>query len=310
GLPPVKIGEELDALKGGQGIAWGRAGRWRLATGLPSGDGAALQEVERPILEGPLDVTPRAVNLLALQGELAQRGELGVVEANLVHLRGRHLLLEGAAVRERADRDALAAGLALQHLAGAVEAEVVRDVNGGRPDGKRRRQGSDGLRQLFNGLVVPRGDGLDQVTRQRDAGGDRETLARGVAQSNGLGSKERSLAGFREGDDLFHFYPSIVTSPASPSTRTRTPSAMRSVASRVPTTPGMPYSREMIAACERRPPASVTIPPRSGRRMLKASVVDSVTSTSPLAIRPNWEGPETRRAGPSYTPLLAASPWR
>src|SRR5205823_12462391 len=32
-------------------------------------------------------------------------------------------------------------------------------VNGGRPSGKRRRQGSDRLRQLFNGLVVPRGDG-------------------------------------------------------------------------------------------------------------------------------------------------------
>ena len=36
---------------------------------------------------------------------------------------------------------------------------------------------------------------------------------------------------------------STVTSPAAPSTRTRVPSAMRSVASRVPTTPGMPYSR-------------------------------------------------------------------
>ena len=37
------------------------------------------------------------------------------------------MLLEGVPVRERADRDALAPCLALQHLAGAVEAEVVRD---------------------------------------------------------------------------------------------------------------------------------------------------------------------------------------
>src|SRR5205814_10458969 len=96
-----------------------------------------------------------------------------------------------------------------QVLAGEARRRAVF-VNGGRPDGKRRRQGSDGLRHLFNGLVVPRGDSLDQVTRQRDAGGDRETLARGVAQSNGLGSKERSLAGFRDGADVFHSYPSTL----------------------------------------------------------------------------------------------------
>src|SRR5262249_15233899 len=68
-------------------------------------------------------------NLLALQGELAQSSELGVVEADLVYLSGRQLLLESAPVRERADRDAFAAGLTLQHLAGAVEAEVGWDDN-------------------------------------------------------------------------------------------------------------------------------------------------------------------------------------
>jgi hypothetical protein len=83
---------------------------------------------------------------------------------------------------------------------------------------------------------------------------------------------------------------------------------MRSVASRVPTTPGMPYSRATIAACDSSPPLSVTMPPSSGSRMLKASVVDSVTSTSPWLMRPNSDGPETRRAGPSQTPLLAARP--
>ena len=34
---------------------------------------------------------------------------------------------QAGAVREGADRDALAADLALEHLAGAVEAELVRD---------------------------------------------------------------------------------------------------------------------------------------------------------------------------------------
>src|SRR6266702_314466 len=162
-------------------------------------------------------------------------------------------------------------------------------VNGGRPHGKRGRQTNDCLGQLFNSLVVPRGHGLDQVARERHAGRDRKALARGIAEAHGLRSKQRSLPCLREGDNLFHVHPSTVTSPASPSTRTRTPSAMRSVASRVPTTPGMPYSRETIAACERRPPLSVTIPPRSGRRMLKASVVEAVTSTSP------WRCGRTRR---------------
>jgi len=132
GLPPVHIGEELDAPEGGYGVARRRAGRAAPRCGaLAGGDGAALEEVERPILERPFDVTPRAVDLLASQSELAQGRELGVVEAKLAHLRGWHLLLEGAPVRERADRDGLAPGLALQHLAGAVEAEMVRDDEAG-----------------------------------------------------------------------------------------------------------------------------------------------------------------------------------
>src|SRR5262249_18257899 len=183
-------------------------------------------------------------------------------------------------------------------------------VDRGRPHGKRGRQTDDGLGQLLNGLVVPRSDNLDQVARERHAGRDRKALARGIAEVHGLRSKQRSLPCLRERDNLFRFHPSTVTSPASPSTRTRTPSAMRSVASRVPTTPGMPYSRETIAACESRPPLSVTIPPSNGRRMLNASVVDSVISTSPLVILPNSDGPETRRAGPSESPLLACSPKR
>ncbi len=90
-----------------------------------------------------------------------------------------------------------------------------------------------------------------------------------------------------------------VTVPSSPSTRTRVPSAIRTVASRVPTTPGMPYSREMIAACDRAPPLSVMIALSNGSRMLKASVVASVSSTSPCWIRSKSLGPATRRTIPS-----------
>jgi hypothetical protein len=65
GLPSVHPGEELDALKGSNGVSWGRAGRWYAAVRLPGGSGAALEEVERPVLERPFDVAPRTVDLLA-----------------------------------------------------------------------------------------------------------------------------------------------------------------------------------------------------------------------------------------------------
>src|SRR5262249_40654861 len=58
-------------------------------------------------------------------------------------------------------------------LAGEARRRAVF-VNCGRPDGKRRWQGNDRLRQLLNGLVIPGGDGFDQVARQRHAGRDRE----------------------------------------------------------------------------------------------------------------------------------------
>src|SRR5258708_1060211 len=170
-------------------------------------------------------------------------------------------------------------------------------VNRGGPDGKRSWQSSDGLGHFLDGLFVFRSDGFDQVSRNGHAGRQGKGLGDRIAQPHRLRPVERCLSRLCEGDDFLH--PSTVTSPASPSTRMRTPSAIRSVASRVPTTPGIPYSRATIAECESRPPLSVTIAPSSGRRMLNASVVDSVTRISPLAIRPNSDGPETRPAGPS-----------
>ena len=126
-------------------------------------------------------------------------------------------------------------------LAGEARRRAVF-VNGRRADREGRRQGGDGLDDLVDRLVVSRGDRLDKIARERHARRHRQALARGVAEPHGLRSIERYLARLGEGYDLLH--PSTVTSPASPSTRTRTPSAMRSVASRVPTTPGMPYSRD------------------------------------------------------------------
>src|SRR4029077_3468595 len=124
---------------------------------------------------------------------------------------------------------------------------------------------------------------------------DRQPVTDRVAESDGLRTEDRRIARLDERDDLAHAPPSTVTSPAVPSTRTRVPSAMRSVPSRVPPTPGMPYSRATIAECESRPPLSVTIAPSSGNRMLNASVVETVTRTSPWTILSKSDGPETSR---------------
>src|ERR1051326_1775013 len=125
-LPAIHINEELYALESGDGVARRRAGwRWRLTAGLAGGHGAALQQIKHSVLEGPFNIAPRAVHLFALQRELVQGGELNIIDAKLVHLLGRDFLLESAAVRQRADGDALAAGFAFEHLTGAIEAEVL-----------------------------------------------------------------------------------------------------------------------------------------------------------------------------------------
>jgi hypothetical protein len=63
-------------------------------------------------------------------------------------------------------------------------------INSRRSDGKWGGQGSNGLGQFFNGPVVDRCDGLDQVARQRHARRYWKALARGIAESHSLGSKE------------------------------------------------------------------------------------------------------------------------
>src|SRR5262245_6759268 len=130
-LSAVKISEELHALEGGDRVGRRRAGRRRVRARFSRGDSAALQEVKRAVLNRPFDIAPRAVDFLASESEFAQRGELSVIETKLSRLRGGHLLLEGPAAGERTDGDVLAAGLALQHLAGAVEPKIIRNNQAG-----------------------------------------------------------------------------------------------------------------------------------------------------------------------------------
>src|SRR5205807_2466797 len=170
-------------------------------------------------------------------------------------------------------------------------------IDGRGADRKRPAQRPDYLLDLLYRMLVASGDRVDHGARERHARRDREAVPQRLSQPDGLGSEQRGVTCIDQRDDTTH--PSTVTSPASPSTRSLAPSAMRSVASRVPTTPGMPYSRATIAECDSSPPLSVTIAPSSGSRMLNASVVDSVSSTSPCWMRPNSDGPPTRRAGPS-----------
>src|SRR5215204_3485454 len=87
GLPAIHIGKKFNTPQRCLGVAPRRHGRWCLAARPAGRDGAALQEVQRPILEGPFDVPPRAIDFFAVQGEGPERCELGVVKAELADLR-------------------------------------------------------------------------------------------------------------------------------------------------------------------------------------------------------------------------------
>src|SRR5262249_47654979 len=75
GLPAIHVCEELNALECGDRVARRRARRRRVAAGFAGSDGATLEGVEGAILERPFDVAPRAVDLLALEGKVAQGPE-------------------------------------------------------------------------------------------------------------------------------------------------------------------------------------------------------------------------------------------
>src|SRR6266699_4414634 len=98
------------------------------------------------------------------------------------------------------------------------------------------------------------------------------------------------------------------TIPRSPSTRTSWPVLIRLVASPVPTTAGMPYSRATIAACDIEPPMSETaalILPNTGAQL---GAVTGQTRISPSLTSPIWLTSVSTRAGPSTTPEEAPTP--
>src|SRR4051812_27596579 len=165
-----------------------------------------------------------------------------------------------------------------------------------RADGQRSAQRAHPRAHRFDRGTVVAGHGLDDRTRQRDTRRQRKAGPYGVPEPDRLRAALRLVVHVAEGDDAIH--PNTTTSPAAPSTLTPVPSGMSPVASRVPTAPGIPYSRATSVACDSRPPLSVTIPPSSGSRMLNASLVDSVrghrparSGQTPLARTPGARGP-------------------
>ncbi len=81
-------------------------------------------------------------------------------------------------------------------LAGEARRRAVL-VDCGRSYRERMGQGGDRLGDHLDGLFLPRGDGLDQVARERHAGRDRDAVTRGVAEPDGLRPIKRGLARLR-----------------------------------------------------------------------------------------------------------------
>ena len=136
------------------------------------------------------------------------------------------------------------------------------------------------------------------VAAERDSGRNREPVPDRLTETDGLRAVKRFLAARpRAGrlDSTQHRHFALVAVDADAGAvfdavgrRARADDA------------GDPYSRATIAECET---ADRRRRSRSHRaaatEMLKASVVDCVTSTSPFTIRPNSAGPAMSRAGPS-----------
>src|SRR6476646_7575998 len=101
---------------------------------------------------------------------------------------------------------------------------------------------------------------------------------------------------------------STSTTPLVPFTRTRSPLLIRSVATDVPTTAGIPNSRATTAGCAATPPASVTSPAIFVNRTTHAGLVIWQTRISPFCTWSNSSSEATLRATPSTTPGEAPSP--
>ena len=96
--------------------------------------------------------------------------------------------------------------------------------------------------------------------------------------------------------------------PALPSTVTSCPECRRMVASQVPTTAGIPYSRATREACAARVPLSVMTAAARANRGVHAGAVAFATSTSPSRKPPKSWGPCTRCTGPVARPADAGCP--
>src|SRR5271165_3969438 len=133
-------------------------------------------------------------------------------------------------------------------------------------------------------------------------------LTKGCRLAAGPGRVGRAHAGEAEDKARLTSHPRTWTIPRSPSTRTRWPVLIRLVASPVPTTAGMPYSRATIAACDIEPPMSETaalILPNTGAQL---GAVTGQTRISPSRISPIWLTSVSTRAGPSTMPEEAPQP--
>src|SRR5919106_6633770 len=94
------------------------------------------------------------------------------------------------------------------------------------------------------------------------------------------------------------FHEMVPTVPAVPSTVTSWPSCNADVPFPVATTAGTPYSRAMIAGCDRGPPVSVTRAPTLAKSTDKTGDVTGQTSTSPARSLPNSASFLVTRTGP------------
>src|SRR3984885_11088456 len=98
------------------------------------------------------------------------------------------------------------------------------------------------------------------------------------------------------------------TVPARPSTRIRSPVLIVVVATAVPTTQGMPYSRLTIAAWVSEPPVSHTHAVMMPNAGVHSVVVPPHTRISPGSTRCRSPTVVITRATPSTTPLAAGNP--
>src|SRR5690348_16068324 len=175
--------------------------------------------------------------------------------------------------------------------------QVVRCQRPERPASRAAR-----VRLVHMQQERPRGD--HEAARDGQPGPGQLAERGGLAAGPGL--VRGAPPGGPAGEPLHQ--PMTWTIPRSPSTRTSWPVLIRLVASPVPTTAGMPYSRATIAACDIEPPMSETaarILPNTGAQL---GAVTGQTRISPSLIAPISLTSVSTRAGPSTTPEEAPTP--